>query len=73
MGIVNRRNAVLGWTVWRVGKFAVKEKVRQSKPAVDRQTKRPNKAALVAAGAALGTVLLFWRKKGSDDGTPPPE
>jgi hypothetical protein len=71
MGIVNRRNAVLGWTVWQVGKFAAKEKAKRAVPTVDRQTKRPNKPAIVAAVAAVGTVLLFWRKQGSDAAAPP--
>jgi hypothetical protein len=72
MGIVNRRNAVLGWTVWRVGKFAAKEKAKRAVPAVDRQTRRPNKAAIVAAVATVGAGLMFWRKA-SSNGTPPAE
>ena len=32
MGIVNRRNAVLGWTVWKVGKRVAKRKVRDVMP-----------------------------------------
>jgi hypothetical protein len=73
MGIVNRRNAVLGWTVWQVGKRAAKKKAMSAVPGVDRETKKPNKPAIVAALAAVGAGLMFWRKKGSDAPTPPGE
>jgi hypothetical protein len=65
MGIVNRRNAVLGWTVWQVGKRVAKRKAKGAVPNIDPETKRPNKPAIVAGLAALGGVLMFWRKKGS--------
>ena len=69
MGIVNRRNAVLGWAVWNVGKRVAKKKARGAVPSVDTETKRPNAAATVlAALAAVGGALMFWRKRG--DGTP---
>jgi hypothetical protein len=73
MGIVNRRNALLGWTVWQVGKRVAKKKAKGAVPGVDSETKRPNKPAIVATLAAVGGVLMFWRKKSSDDGSPPPE
>ena len=41
MGIVNRRNAVLGWAVWNVGKRFAKKKAKGAVPAVDTSTKRP--------------------------------
>ena len=71
MGIMNRRNAVLGWTVWQVGKRAAKKKAKSALPTVESGTKRPNKPAIIAALAALGGALMFWRKKGSDGGTTP--
>jgi hypothetical protein len=70
MGIVNRRNAVLGWTVWQVGKRAAKKKAKAAVPGVDRETMRPNKPAIVAAVAAAGAGLMFWHKKSSDGTTP---
>jgi hypothetical protein len=66
MGIVNRRNAVMGWAVWQVGKRFAKRKAKTAVPTIDSETKRPNKPAVVAALAALGGLLLFWRKKGDD-------
>jgi hypothetical protein len=71
MGIVNRRNAVLGWTVWQVGKRVAKRKAKEAVPGVDREKKRPNKPAIIAGLAAIGGVLMFWRKKSSDDELPP--
>jgi hypothetical protein len=71
MGIVNRRNAVLGWTVWQVGKRVAKRKAKGAVPGVDPETKRPNKPAIIAGLAAVGGLLMFWRKKGSDEGVPP--
>jgi len=73
MGIVNRRNAVLGWTVWQVGKRVAKRKAKAALPGVDAESRRPNKPAIVAGLAAVGGVLMFWKKKSSDDGSPPTE
>jgi hypothetical protein len=73
MGIVNRRNAFLGWTVWQVGKRVAKRKAKAAVPGVDAETNRPNKPAIIAGVAAVGGLLMFWRKKGSDEGGPPAE
>ena len=71
MGIVNRRNAVLGWTVWQVGKRVAKNKAKGALPTVDREKRRPNKPAIFAGLMAVGGVLMFWRKKSSDEESPP--
>jgi hypothetical protein len=67
MGIVNRRNAVLGWAAWQVGKRVAKQKARSAVPSVDPETKRPNKSAIIATLFALGALAMFWRKKSGDD------
>ena len=67
MGVMNRRNAVLGWAVWQVGKRFAKKKAKTAVPTVDRESKRPNKPAIVAALAAVGGVLFFWRRKRGGD------
>ncbi len=69
MAIVNRRNAVLGWTVWQFGKRVAKRKAKGAVPGVDPETKRPNKSALVSALAALGGALWFWRKRSGGEET----
>lgn len=63
MGIVNRRNAVLGWLTWRVGKRVAKKKARSAVPGVGDETGRRKKPAILAALAAVGGALFFWRKK----------
>jgi hypothetical protein len=71
MGIVNRRNAVLGWVAWQVGKRFARRKARSAVPTVDRETKRPNKPAIAAALAALGGIVFFWRRSRPKDDVPP--
>jgi hypothetical protein len=72
MGIVNRRNAVMGWAVWQVGKRVAQQKAKAAVPTVDREKKRPNKTAVAAGVAALAGLLLFWRRKGDEQAPPPP-
>ena len=57
MGIVNKRNAVVGWVVLKLGKRAARKKAQAAVPGP--------RTGGVAAGmlAALGGVLFFWRKK----------
>ncbi len=67
MSIINRRNAILGWLTWLGAKTYLKGKARQAVPGTVEGSKRPNKGAIVAALAAVGGVLLFWRSRGGDD------
>ena len=72
MGMFNRRYAVIGWLAWNVGKRLGKRKAKQAVPTIDRETKRPNRPAIVSALAALGGALwVFGKAKkrggGSDD------
>jgi LPXTG-motif cell wall-anchored protein len=71
MGIFNRRYALIGWLVWNVGKRIGKRKAKAAVPAIDPDTKRPNRPAIVSGLAALaGTLWVFSRKKrrgGSSD------
>ena len=69
MSIVNRRNAVFGWAIWKVSKNALKYKARGAKPTVE--DGRPNKSlvAATAAGAAatVGAVAVWRQRHGDDD------
>jgi LPXTG-motif cell wall-anchored protein len=69
MGVINKRNAVLGWTVWQVGKRAAKRKARDAVPGSTGDSKRPNKGAIAAGLAAVGGAVWFWRRRRSDDET----
>jgi hypothetical protein len=57
MGIVNKRNAVVGWVVLKAGKRAVRKKAHGAVP--DRRTG----GAVAGALAAAGGVVFFWRRK----------
>jgi hypothetical protein len=61
MSIVNRRNAVIGWGVWKVGKRVAKRKAKSAAPSVE--SGRPNKPFLAIAVAGLVGALTFWRKR----------
>jgi hypothetical protein len=60
MGIFNRRNAVIGWIVLKIGKRAAKKKAAGAVPGA--------RTGGIAAGALAGLAglvggLMFWRKK----------
>jgi hypothetical protein len=58
VSVVNRRNAVIGWGVWKIAKRIVRRKTKPSD--------RPPKKSLVALGiAALAGALTFWRSRSS--------
>ena len=55
MTVFNRRNALIGWFVVKLGKRKAKQSAPSKATAV--------KAGAAAGGAAaVGTSLLFWRK-----------
>jgi LPXTG-motif cell wall-anchored protein len=62
MGILNKRNAVVGWVAVKVGKRVVKQKAAGAVPSA--------KTGGAAAGAlaAIGGVLFFWRRKRDSGG-----
>lgn len=72
MGIINKRNAVVGWAAIQVGKRVAKRKAKEAVPGIDEETKRPNKPAILSALAAVGGALWFWRrrKNGGEDASP---
>lgn len=67
MGIVNRRNAVLGWGVWQVGKRAARLKAKGAVPSTEGG--RPNKSLLAVGIAGLAGALTFWRKRRDNSGS----
>ena len=69
MSILNRRNAVLGWVALAVGKRVIKKKAKAVVPAVDTETRKPNKSAvaLLVAGAVGVTTFLRSRSSSGSD------
>jgi hypothetical protein len=68
MKILTKRNAVLGWLTWNVGKRVLKRKAKGAVPSIDTETKRPNKSAIALFAASVIGTLTFWKKRsGSAD------
>lgn len=70
MSIVNRRNAILGWGVWQIGKATAKRKAKQA--VEPKESGRKKKGAILSAAAATGGALWFWRRRRSDGDSQPP-
>jgi hypothetical protein len=66
MTILNRRNAILGWGVWKVGKVAAKRKAKQAVQPKEK-SRGKGKGTILSAVAAAGGALWFWRRRRSDD------
>jgi hypothetical protein len=66
MSMVNRRNAIMGWAVWTVGKQVMKRKAKSAVSAAEDGGSSRNRVALAlgAAAAATATTLFFWRRRG---------
>lgn len=68
MTIINRRNAILGWSVWTVGKAQAKRKAKQSLKTED-GSRGKAAAAAASALAAAGGAIWFWRRRSGGDET----
>jgi len=69
MGLINKRNAMLGWTVWQLGKRVAKKKAKAAVPGRVDDSMKPNKSAIATGLAAVGGALWFIRRRrgGSDE------
>jgi hypothetical protein len=62
MSIVNRRNAFLGWGVWKVAKRVARRKAKNAAPKVEEG--KPSKSLIAVAGAAIaGAFAFLWRRR----------
>lgn len=59
MGIVNKRNAVIGWIVVKAGKRAVRKKAQEATPSAR------TGGAMAGGIAALAGLLMLKRRKRS--------
>ena len=66
MGIVNRRNAVVGWLAIKIGKRAAKSKAKSAVPSAKTGG---IVAGIASAAAAIAGALFFWRKRSGGDDT----
>jgi hypothetical protein len=69
MPVFNRRNAAVGWLALVVGKRVLKRKAKQAVPAIDTESKRPNKSAVALVVASAVGGLTFWRRRSGDEET----
>ena len=65
MGLVNRRNAVLGWAVWTATKMVAKQKAKST--ARSDGSRMPDKRAVAAGIAAVGGALWFLKRRSDSD------
>ena len=70
MGIINRRNAVLGWGVWTLAKTVAKQKAKAAVRGTGDHA-RLSKLALASIAAALVGAVWFWLKKSDDTSSSP--
>lgn len=66
MGIVNRRNALIGWVVVKAAKRSAKKKAKGAVPSAPEGPK--SRAAIAAGVATFFGVLTFWKRRRSSDG-----
>jgi hypothetical protein len=63
VSVINRRNAVMGWAVWKVAKRVGKKKARDVTPSVEGG--KPNKSLIAVAVAAVAGAFAFLRGRRS--------
>ncbi len=67
VSVFNRRNALMGWAIWKAAKTVGKQKARDATPAIEGG--KPNKsliAVVLAAGAGAFALLRGRRSSTSD-------
>jgi hypothetical protein len=69
MGIVNRRNAMIGWTAWKIGKRVLKRKAKETVPVIEPEPRHTGRkiAAVLGVAAATAAAITFWKKTRNDD------
>jgi hypothetical protein len=67
MGIMNRRNAMLGWIVWEAGKRMAKKKAKAALPGTVDDSIKPNRSAIASLVVLVLGALWVWRKLADED------
>ena len=70
MSVINRRYAVLGWTVWFLTKQIARRKARRALPGNGSGARRVIVPAALAAtvATAVGAVVFWRRGRGGEPG-----
>ena len=63
MGMFNKRNAMLGWLAWKVGKGVAKKKAKGAVPGKSQTSGKGKPAMLAGIAAALGGAAWLRRKR----------
>ncbi|HEX9417062.1 MAG TPA: hypothetical protein VF895_10195 [Gaiellaceae bacterium] len=63
MGIVNKRNAVLGWAAWKVGKGMFRKKAKGVLPGKSQHSSKRKPAMFAGLIAAVGGAAWLKRKR----------
>jgi MYXO-CTERM domain-containing protein len=71
VAVFNRRNAAVGWLALFVGKRVLRRKAKQAVPALDPESRRPNKSAVALLAASVVGVATFWRRRSENEETEP--
>ncbi|MFN2469874.1 MAG: hypothetical protein ABR583_02585 [Gaiellaceae bacterium] len=66
--MINKRNAMLGWTVWQVGKRVAKRKARSAVPGIGDAEGGRVRRVLPALLIAVGALFVWHRFRGGGDG-----
>ena len=69
MTIVNRRNAVLGWLTWSVGKRVVAKKAKGVMPSSSDGGSGKKTVKAVAVLVTAAGAVVFWKKVKRRDST----
>ncbi len=67
--MLNRRYALLGWAVWRLGKMMAKRRAKAIVPSMPPERKSIRLVAVVPAAAALAAAVwfVFFRRSAEQD------
>jgi hypothetical protein len=65
VSLFNRRNATIGWAVWKIGKRVSKKKGRSATPGIE--DGKPNKSLVAVALAATAGAAAFIRSRRSSE------
>lgn len=69
MAVINRRNAILGWSVWLVAKRVAKKKAHDAVPGRGDYVGLNKGAIATILAAIVGGLLVFWRVKAAGEQT----